>query len=1160
MASNVCYIVDKEEEMRNPNSLSIAFVLTAWLIINIIRCICLSEYLYGQERDIKFECISLEQGLSQSSVYCILQDRKGFMWFGTEDGLNKYDGYEFTVYKPSPGAPHSLSNNYIFTLYEDREGVIWVGTRYGGVNKFDPAKEIFTPYQHDLNNPNSLSDDNISFIFEDQGGALWIGTRYGGLNRFDRDTKTFTRYQNDPDDSYSLSHNNAFCIHEDRSGVLWVGTGDGGLNKLVLPVPSYSGSEAEGLNPQKDRFIHYTHDPNNPHSLSHNTVAVIHEDESGIFWIGTWGGGLNKFDREKETFVHYKHDPNDPNSLSNDYVYKIYEDKSGVLWIGTFGGGLNKLVLPVPSSSGSEAEGFETKKETFTHYRNDPNDPNSLSNDQVLSIYEDRSSLLWIGTRGGGICKFDPSKRKFAHYQRNPDDPNSLSQNNIYAICDDLEEMGSVIWIGTRDRGLNKLVLSKAEGFNREKQTFTLYCHDPTNTNTLSLDNIYVIEKDRTGILWIGAYGGGLNKFDPENEIFTHYRNDPDDANSLSRDRIFAICQDKKGVLWIGTEDGGLNRFDPEKESFVCFKNDSDDPNSLADNTVRAIYESSIETDPILWIGTHGGLDKFDIKKSHFTHYRNDPTSLNSLSNNRVLSIHEDKSGTLWIGTGGGGLNKFDIEDETFRHYREKDGLPNEVIYGILEDDHGYLWLSTNNGLSKFNPRMETFKNYDVRDGLQSNEFNSGACYKSQSGEMFFGGINGFNVFHPDSIRDNLHIPPIVFTKFQIFNQSVKIGVDSPLQQNIADTKEITLSYKDDVFSFEFASLDYHIPERNHYAYMMEGFEDDWNYVGTRRFATYTNLDPGRYVFRVKGSNNDGVWNEDGVSLKIKIVPPFWRTWWFRIILVALVGGTIFGWYENRIRSIKVQRKKLEIQVAERTKELAAKTQELGELNATKDKFFSIVAHDLKGALQTQFSGSRLLADRIETLDKEMLKTIGEELKKNTSNLFKLLENLLQWSRIQTGRIEHQPSKIQLEDVVNDCINLLKGRAQEKGIRLSWDGIKDTSVHADPNMLNSVIQNLVSNAIKFSERGGTVRITSKVQDGFVELSVTDTGVGIEEEGLKNIFRIDKHHSTRGTEDEKGSGLGLILCKEFVEKNGGQIWVESKSGEGTTIRFTIPLTV
>jgi ligand-binding sensor domain-containing protein/two-component sensor histidine kinase len=849
------------------------------IALSLLILMFLAPHVYAQKHRIKFKHITIEQGLSHNNVYAILQDSKGIMWFGTYVGLGKYDGYKFTVYKHDPDDPTSLSHNAIVSLYEDRKGVLWIGTAGGGLNRFDRETGQFIRYQHDPDDPQSLSNNRIFAICEDHAGELWIGTDVNGLNRFDRETGQFVHYQNDPDDPQSLSHNLVYAICEGRAGELWIGTYGGGLNRFDR---------------ETGQFLRYQHDPDDPQSLSHNNIRRIFEDRTGELWIGTHGGGLNRLDRETGQFLRYQHDPDDPQSLSHNQIEAMYEDHSGKLWIGTAGGGLNR---------------FDRNTKQFVRYQHDPADRHSLNDNRIRSMYRDRSGVLWIGTKTGGLNTFDRIAEQFLHYQRDPIDLQSLSHDVVYALH---EDQTGALWIGTRGGGLNR--------FDRETKQFIHDYHNPADPSSLSHDDIRSIYEDRRGELWIGTADGGLNRFDRETGQFLHYQHDPDDPQSLSHNRVDAICEDRAGELWIGTY-GGLNHFDRDTEQFIRYQHDPNDPQSLSHDNVTTIYKDQAGG---LWIGTRGGgLNHFDRETEQFHYYQNDPDDSQSLSNNNILSIYEDQSGVLWIGTRGGGLNKFDRTNETFTHYREKEGLPNDVVYGILEDKQGNLWLSTNVGLSKFNPRTETFKNYDVSDGLQGNEFNTGAYCKGRDGMMFFGGFNGFNAFYPENITDNPYIPPVVITDFQLFNKPVSTGEDSPLQKSISETEALTLSYEDFIFSFEFAALSYIAPEKNRYAYMMEGFEEDWNYVDSRRrFVTYTNLEPGRYVFRVKASNNDGVWNDTGTSIAIFITPPFWKTWWFRILAVLCLVGAAFVMHKMRMKYIESQKKRLEIQVAERTQEL----------------------------------------------------------------------------------------------------------------------------------------------------------------------------------------------------------------------------------------------
>jgi ligand-binding sensor domain-containing protein/serine phosphatase RsbU (regulator of sigma subunit) len=820
--------------------------------------------------DIKFEHISIKEGLSQSIVECIAQESCGFIWFGTEDGLNRYDGYKFTILRNEPQNPNSLGHNNILVIYEDQFRILWIGTFHGGLTRFDPENQKYTVFKKNPDDPNSLSSDVVRAIVEAPSGVLWIGTD-DGLNKLDTKTGTFTHYKHEPHNPGSLGHNEVYSICADRPGVLWIGTNGGGLDRFDI---------------QSGTFTHFkakTGDSKNPGS---NEILKLFKDRSGVLWIGTHGGGLFKFDNNTRTFTCYKANPNAPHapqSLSNNIVRAIYEDQSGFLWVGT-GAGLNR---------------FDRETGTFTSYLNDPRDTSSLTHNEIRSIYEDVSGVLWIGTYGGGINKINPKRKKFLHYQSNPNDPNSLSHDIVWSIYED--RMG-ILWIGTHGGGLNK--------FDRKANRFTVYRSDPRDPKSLSNDAVRLVYEDRAGMLWVGTNGGGLDQFDRETGIFTHYKNEPGNPHSLSHNEIRAIYEDRAGDLWIGTHGGGLNRLNREAGTFTRFQPQENNPDSLSNNVARVICQDHKGT---LWIGTYGGgLNKFNRETGTFTHYRANPQDPNSLSNDYIFAIHEDQSHYLWIGTWGGGLNRFNPATGTFKHFRKTDGLPSDSIYGILEDRQGNLWLSTNKGLIRFNPGQKTFRNYLETDGLQSNEFNGGSYFKSRSGEMFFGGINGFNAFYPDAIKDNPHIPPIVITSFQKLNKEVKLG------QSISCINELTLSYKDYFFSFEFAALDYTIPSENKYAYKMVGLDEDWIYTGAdKRFAAYTTLAPGKYIFRVKGSNNDGIWNEEGTSIIVTITPPLWRTWWFQGISVILVLLIIWSLYKKRMNNLFLRtRMETELQTA----------------------------------------------------------------------------------------------------------------------------------------------------------------------------------------------------------------------------------------------------
>ena len=1072
-------------------------------VLAILITLAISAKGHSQTDNLKFEHVSLEQGLPQVTVFSIVQDHKGFMWFGTQEGLAKYDGYTFTVYGPDPLDTDSLSDYTIYSIYEDSSGTLWIGTQSGGLNKFDRDREKFIRYQHDLDDPNSLGGNFVLSIYEDRSGTLWVGTRSGGLNKFDRDTEKFIHYQHDPDDPNSISGNFVLSLYEDRSGSFWVGTIRGGLNKFDR---------------ETGRFIHYKHDLDDPSSLSDNSVLSIYEDMSGDLWVGTSNGGLNKFDREAEKFVSYKHDPDDPDSISDNSVRLIHEDRFGTFWIGTSNGGLNR---------------FDREAEKFVRYSYDPDDPDSLSDNTVLSIYEDRSGILWIGTFGGGVDKFARKKEKFVHYKHDTNNPSSLSDNLVTAIY---EGRDGILWIGTKSNGL--------DSYDRRTGQFLHYRHDPDDPASLRGNSVSSIYEDSSGTLWVGTRSGGLNKYDRETGQFLHYLHDPDDPASLNSNSINAIYEDRSGVFWIGGN--GLDKFDRKTGKSVHYKNDPDDPDSLSDNNIFSIYE---DRSGVLWIGTsRGGLNKFDRETGRFIHFKHNPDNPGSLSANSVVSIYEDRSGDFWVAAYSGSLNKFNREKQEFTHFTKRDGLPSDFVLSILGDDDDNLWLSTHKGVSKFNPRTKTFRNYDVHDGLQSNEFNTFTHHKSKSGEMFFGGINGFNSFYPEDVKDNGYLPPIVLTGFRIFDKKADLKAD------ISEIDKIELSYRDNYFSFEFAALDYTVPGKNQYIYMLEGFDKDWIPSGTRRYASYTNLGGGEYTFRVKGSNNDGVWNEEGLAVKIFITPPPWNTWWAYGLYGIAAVGCVLGYVNLRT---KVHKNKLKAQEKELEQERTV-ADRLRQVDSLKDEFLANTSHELR----TPLNGIIGIA---ESLIEGVTGRLSRETNSNLSmialsgrRLSSLVNDILDFSNLKNRDIALQIKPVDIKAVTEVVMMLSKPLLKGKSLELKNDiGADIPLVDGDENRLQQIMHNLIGNAIKFSE-SGSVKVSAKKKDNMVEITVTDTGIGIPSEEFDDVFKSFEQVDASISREYGGTGLGLSITKQLVELHGGSIHVESELGVGSRFIYTLPI--
>jgi serine phosphatase RsbU (regulator of sigma subunit)/ligand-binding sensor domain-containing protein len=841
-----------------------ATLLKTSLFASVFSLVLIGVDTNGQENRIRFEELSIEEGLSQTIVYSIAQDNEGFMWFATEDGLNRYDGYHFTVIRHDPEDTSSLGYNHLLALKVDSRGILWVGTFLKGLDRYDKNNDSFTHYRSDINDPSTISNDMVRCIHEDSNGDIWVGTD-DGLNRFDFSEGTFTRYLHDPDDPESLGPGRVMTICHCADGYIWAGTDLGGLCKL---------------DPATGKFSRFVHEPGDPAGLPHNSIASLHPARNGNLWVGTNGGGLALLDKESGRFRHFAADPDDPERLCNPAVFAIYEDREGTVWLGTNGGGLCR---------------YDQDSGKFMTFVNDPNDPTSISYNEIYAIYEDRSGVIWLGTYGGGANKFDLKRKKFVHYRYDPNSSNSLGHPIVWSI---LEDEPGILMIGSHGGGLDIL--------DRKTQRYRNFRHDPSDPHSLSADIVRVVYKDRDGRIWIGTNGGGLCEFDKATGSFVCFMNDPDDPSSISHDQIRSIYQDSSGDLWIGTNGGGLNMMDRESGSFTRYIHDPGDPGTISNNYIRVIFEDS---EGGFWLGTQGGgLNRMDRESGVFSAYRNDPEDSTSINSDFVFSILEDARGFLWLGTWGGGMVSFDRRNGIFTAYTEEDGLPSNSIYGALEDQFGNMWMSSNNGICRFDPREKICKTYNERDGLQSNEFNGNSFFRSPSGEMFFGGTEGFNAFYPAEIKDNPFIPPVVITSFSKLNEDVRFD------EAISELDEIRLTHRDYVFGFEFAALEYSAPEKNRYAYKMEGLDDDWVYTDhEKRFASYTTLPPGKYRFRVKASNNDGVWNEAGASVKIVILPPLWMTWWFRVGVILLLAGLILFLYRRRLQTMRM---KIELQTA----------------------------------------------------------------------------------------------------------------------------------------------------------------------------------------------------------------------------------------------------
>jgi len=1060
-----------------------------------------------------FDHISVKDGLSQNNVQAILQDSQGYMWFGTESGLNRYDGYNIRRYSRKRGDPTGLANDLVWVIAEDAAKDIWLATEGGGVVRWNRATDSFTSFRHDPQDPHSLASDEIRTVLINDDGTVWVGTRDQGLDLLDPRSGTVRHFRHDPANLKSLSNDMVYALQLDSSGQLWVGT-DGGANRLSANLTS---------------FVRYQNDPVDAGSLSDDKVRTIFEDQAGTLWIGTSGGGLNRLDRATGRFSQLRHDPGDPATLSDDHVRVLLEDDANRLWVGT-ADGLNLLNRETGS---------------VDRYLHDPSDQQSLNDSYVNSMFQDRSGLLWVGTRSAGVSKWNPRSWTFGHYNQP-----WLSGADVTSFATDGHGM---LWVGTLGAGLARLD-ENTRAVNRHQ-------HRPDDPGSISDDAVMSLLLDRQGILWIGTMSGGLNRLDPASGNIRSYRHDENDPESLAADGVMAIHEDRRGNLWLGTYGGGVSVFDKESDSFRHYSHDPDDPESLSDPRASVIAEGQ---DGSVWIGTFGGgLNLLNVATGKFRRFRNDPDAPTSLADNTIYALHRDEQGNVWVGTAGGGLDLVVRPDSSqeeiqFRNFSRRHGLPSGVVNGIQSDSSGRLWLSTNYGLTRLDPETSGIKTFHRGQGLQGEEFNFAAHHRGRDGKLYFGGANGFNALYPEQVELGSYSPQIVLTSLQKQNQPVVTA--GPFDR----LAKVELDYRDSVVNFSFAAMDFSAPDQNRYSYKLEGFDGGWFELGTMRHVTYTNLDAGRYILRAKAVTGDGVPTSNEFSIPITVTPAPWlASWAYSLYAGTAITLLLLLWYSQRR---KFQReaeysRRLEQDVALRTEQLNERNIELQDASRAKSNFLARMSHEIRTPMNGMLGMTQLLMGT--DLDDKQVR-FAQTVKKSAESLLEIINDVLDFSKIEAGRLELDRMEFDVSDLVDETVELFSGAASGQGLELmcSTPPGKTIAAIGDPLRLKQILVNLLGNAIKFTQDGEIVvryeLVGDDTEDLHFRFEVTDTGVGIQPHHLSMIF--DSFSQEDGSTARRfgGTGLGLAICKQLIDMMGGEIGVESVPGKGSCFWFTLSL--
>ncbi|MBL3655604.1 hybrid sensor histidine kinase/response regulator transcription factor [Fulvivirga sediminis] len=1089
--------------------------ISALLIYNVLFIVTVFSVHAQAPLPYQFESLNANDGLTHGEVNCVFKDRNGFIWIGTGNGLNLYNGYALKVFRNNPRDSTSLRGNHIEAIFEDPEGKIWIRTQQG-ISIYDPVLETF----HDLGEAElkkyRLPNLEVLDISTYNSDTYWFVNKKGGITSYNTSDKQ-TTHLTPP----KLATNDVTCLRYNTQGDVWIMHTNGVLQKLDK-------SSHQVIETYKDLFAQYA-------NMNINYEFMVDSMDDLWIYLLSYGKGVYQYNPTNKSLISYNKS-SEKLRLNNDFVIDAVEESPGVIWLGTDHGGINII---------------DKQKNKVTYIEHHPEVNNSLSHNSIYCLYKDRDNIIWVGTYKNGVNFYHKGIKRFRHYKNLVSEPGSLPFDDVNRFVED--QKGN-IWIGTNGGGLLY--------FDREKNTFKQYKADPNDPKSISSNVIVSMLLDRQHTLWVGTYMGGLNTYNGDD--FERFEPDDDDAASISDDNIWELMEDSKGNVWVGTLSHGLDKYNREKKAFEHFQVDTlKTQNSLHSNYILALEE---DDNGNIWVGGGNGIDIFNPKSKKVRHIESEPKDSVGLASNTIYCFHKDSKGQIWVGTQQG-LHVYGKKGALSKLFTTVDGLPHNTIFTILEDNDHNIWVSTPNGLSHIIVNENgaplnapKFINYDESDGLQSKVFNENAALKTTDGMLFFGGPNGFNVFDPAEIEVNKDIPEVVFTGFHLFNEKVEVGEKQNgrilLNKALSYTDQVTLKHYENVFSIEFAALNFLHPGKNKYRYKLEGFDKQWRVTSSHR-VTYTNLDPGNYTFRVLASNNDGFWNEKGTSLNIKVRPPFWKTAWAYTVYTLLVLAALYLG-----RKMMLRRERLKFQIEQERRE----ARQMHELDLLKIRFFTNVSHEFRTPLSLILAPlEKLLGSGKDDMQSRQLQMIH----RNAKRLLNLVNQLLDFRKLEVDTIGLHPSEGNIVRFVEESVKSFSDLSENKNIELTFDSTtSDFFASFDMDKLEKVLFNLLSNAFKFTPEKGKVHVEVSSWDSdkdieelkVLQIRISDTGIGISKEQQNKIFTRFFRSDTPGSVLNQGSGIGLAITKEFVKIHGGTIHVDSELGKGTVFTVRIPVKV